>query len=444
MTRLGSAPMQLRFKTLMLTLLATASTTLSAAPVGYSINSDSGSSDYDSLYEVDLGTGVVSAPIGKVQLGPLESGIRKDVEGLAFAPSGDLYGLDDESLKLFRINTANAQVDPSQDFDLRGGDLTVKDNDFGMTFACDRSLYISSVIKEALYRIDIDSDDTTPQLVGAFDLSGVKISALAAEGSPARLYGLSNGTLGEGGGAPPGLYEINTASGKATLIGLLGNGVAPYAEGGLAFDDAGQLWAITDRSLDLKPSQVMRINKGTGAASDILEISVAGFESLAITTPGDCDPIPPVEPPVDEPVILNVAVEWFVDHEDLVADESAEIGLVCQSVEGGDGSVREFDRMFWRFSYVGASSSQAATVYPRLDGSTHCWTVDLLGLSSVESESTCSARAPVSLTAGDTEETCTVSITYFYEGIPSLNQYGLALISALMLLTGLIAVRRTG
>jgi hypothetical protein len=32
----------------------------------------------------------------------------------------------------------------------------------------------------------------------------------------------------------------------------------------------------------------------------------------------------------------------------------------------------------------------------------------------------------------------------FFEGIPSLSEYGLLLFSALMLLTGLFAVRRTG
>ena len=81
-------------------------------------------------------------------------------------------------------------------------------------------------------------------------------------------------------------------------------------------------------------------------------------------------------------------------------------------------------------------------IYPRFDGSTECWTEEFNLASAVESESTCDE--PISVLLGDSELSCIVTNTVFYEGIPTLNPIGLALISALLLMTGLISVRRHG
>ena len=40
------------------------------------------------------------------------------------------------------------------------------------------------------------------------------------------------------------------------------------------------------------------------------------------------------------------------------------------------------------------------------------------------------------------DASCTITNTRFYEGIPTLSQYGLLLLSLLMLMMGAIAVRR--
>ncbi|MCJ7815378.1 MAG: IPTL-CTERM sorting domain-containing protein, partial [Xanthomonadales bacterium] len=81
-----------------------------------------------------------------------------------------------------------------------------------------------------------------------------------------------------------------------------------------------------------------------------------------------------------------------------------------------------------------------ATLYPDFAGTTQCWTEEQAQVSAVEPESTCAE--PISIAVGDTAKSCIVVSTVFFEGIPTLNPYGLALISALMLLTGLISVRR--
>ena len=89
--------------TLLTILLTLLSASLAAAPIAYSINSDSGTVDEDSLYRIDLATGV-STRIASLTPEKL------DVEGLAFAPNGTLYAIDDESLTLFTLdpNTAVA------------------------------------------------------------------------------------------------------------------------------------------------------------------------------------------------------------------------------------------------------------------------------------------------------------------------------------------------
>ncbi len=553
--RLGFAPMQKLLKTLSLILLTTASATLSAAPVGYSINSDSATSEPDTLYTIDMSNGAVISKIGIIRLPPIPDqpiDRRQDVEGLAFAANGLLYGIDDEQLRLFGINPGSAVIDTNRDYLITGGGLTPRDNDFGMTFACDGDLYVTSVTNNALYRIDPGSGAAS--LVHPTNKLNTKISALAAYGEPVRLFGLSNGTAGAVPAVPPKLYEIDTTTGLATEIGQLGGSVGSYSEGGLSFDDAGQLWAITDRSLDSLPSQVMRINSSTGAASDVRNTTEQGFESLAIAPPRGCSTqgsdnsaafivqkrfedqnnITPVklnikcnggvplenslmvlpnqgdfgqtevrfvvenfddgnlscevweETPAGysaeydcqsgsscstntasgpcsfssvgfgqedlcliqnrvNPVGITVSKQWVYDREDRVEDiidDTVKVGLTCSSVFDGDGEPGGSGMMHWEWEFGGTSPGQMATVYPDFSGATRCWTDEAPKTSAVEPESTC--VPPITIALGDTARNCTVTNTIFFEGIPTLNPYGLALISALMLLTGLISVRRTG
>ena len=393
--------------------------------------------------------------------------------------------------------------------------------------------------------------DGTATLIGSEGSLGVNIGALAAYGNPVKLYGLGNGTPSGGLAASPNLYEIDILTGVATLIGPLGPGVGEYAEGGLSFDNDGQLWAISDRRMLLLPSQVMRINTTTGAASEIRDTQEEGFESLAIAVPRGCAPtgegenaafvvqkrfdddnnITPVQlnircntglpleqsltvlpnegafgnfevkfivgnfidgaldcevwedtpegysPDYDcqsgtscstndgsgpcsfnavgtgeenlcliqnrvDPVELTVTKEWLYNREGLDIDNSVTIELFCANVQDGDGSVINDDLMYWSWLFNGSPASQVATVYPDFAGTTSCWTTEDPKNSAVESHSTCSDGISISL--GDVDRNCIVTNTVFFEGIPTLSEYGLILISALMLLTGLIAVRRTG
>ena len=270
-------------RTILLSVMAVFSAATHAAPDGYSINSDSGSADADSLYRIDLATGAQTR-LGKVQ----SLGTTKiDVEGLAFAPDGTLYGVDDDSMTLFPINTDNGVVNSQQQFNLTGMPLG-GGNDFGLTFACDGTLYTTSVSTDSLYRVNLDGTTT---LLGNM---GQNISALAAWGNPVQLYGLSNGLKGDPQVADTRtLYSINPLNGATAPVGALGAAAASYTEAGLAFDSAGQLWAITDRRIVPENaagfgSQVLRVDTVTGAATLVSTTAEKGFESLAVTVPGGC------------------------------------------------------------------------------------------------------------------------------------------------------------
>ncbi|MGH8033610.1 MAG: hypothetical protein ACREO9_00180 [Lysobacterales bacterium] len=258
-----------------------------AAPDGYSINSDSGSGNADSLYRIDLATGAHTL-LGKVQsLGKT----KIDVEGLAFAPDGTLYGVDDDSLTLFPINTDNGTVNSAKDVQITGMQAGGK-NDFGLAFGCDGTLYTTSVTEKTLYRVSLDGTATRVGNLGSLNQN---ISALAAWGNPVKLYGLSNGLKGDPQVPDTrSLYSIDTVTGVTTLIGSgLGAGAASYAEAGMAFDSSGQLWAITDRrvvpeGIDFG-SQVLKVNTTTGVATLASTTTETGFESLSVTVPGGCN-----------------------------------------------------------------------------------------------------------------------------------------------------------
>ena len=281
-------------KTVATALLSLACTAAIAAPFGYSVNSDEDSGDR--LYRIDLATGI-SESRGLVQSA---STTFTDVEGLAFDQNNQLWGIDDQTRSLFPLSTGNGTVDLN-DVEPVTGFNALAGNDFGMTFNCSGELYISSVAEGALFLL---STDGTATRLGSL---GANISALASYGSPARLFGLGNGLLDDVGTQDNrSLYEINTATGAATLVGSLGNAVADYYEAGLAFDEDGQLWAITDRNGggQARPSEILRLDMNTGTAALVATTTVTGFESLAIAPPSGCALAP--APPNAGPLIPTV------------------------------------------------------------------------------------------------------------------------------------------
>jgi hypothetical protein len=258
-----------------------------AAPVmGYSVNSDSASDEQDSLFQIDLSNST-DEYIGRLIPNP---DIQRDTEGLAFDADNVLWGIDDLTLTLFRINTESGAILFQDERTLKGLPTPpLGGHDFGMTFSCDNTLYIASVYADTLYELDLEGNSV------AIGKLGAPISAIAAIGTPTRLYGLGNGLDKDGKLNSPYLYRIDAETGAAEQIGTLGLGDAAsaYNQAGLAFDSEGKLWAITDRrgvngSKDGMPSQILRIDTEYGTATRVGETSEVGFESLAIAAPTDC------------------------------------------------------------------------------------------------------------------------------------------------------------
>ena len=274
--------MNKKFRNTLLVLVSTFAISANAEPMAYSVSSDGS----DSLYRIDLATGADQ------YRGKLNTGIqdRTDTEGLAFSPGPDslLWGMDDAAGTLFPINPLNGTINWQDEIQLPLELQIGGGNDFGMTFACDNSLYFTSVKTRNLYRVDPEGNFST---VGANAALGVNISAIASIGNPVRLYGLGNGQFENGSTDSPNLYSINTATGTTSLIGPLSEtGEFVYNEAGLAFDSDGFLWAITDRSqINNQKSQILRINVETGEATLVATtVNQVGYESLAISQPSNC------------------------------------------------------------------------------------------------------------------------------------------------------------
>lgn len=280
-------------------LIALPLATAMAAPMGYSVNSDQPSTSLqdpsgDQLFLIDLATGNEQLIGSIINTQGFE---RKDVEGLALDADGTLWGVDDETGKLFPVNKESALIPHEEERAITGFDA-IQGNDFGLTFTCSGELYITSVKTRSLYLLGLDG---TAEVVGNTGNLGANISAIAAIGEPATLYGLSNGRISEGGELDTrSLYRISTETGTASLIGPLGSGASDYFQAGLSFDANGDLWAITDRrtSQDNLGSELLRLDTGTGEATLISTTKVTGFESLAIASPAGCEAFtsPPPSP----------------------------------------------------------------------------------------------------------------------------------------------------
>ena len=267
--------------------------------MAYSVNSDQPLGD--TLHQLDLTSGN-STPIGDAV--SAFGVVKTDIEGLTIAPDLSLWGVDEDSLKLFQIDTLTGTVVQESEKSISGL-LSTRANDFGLTYTCFGQLYATSVTSQVLYEIDRFGHATT---VGEPGSLGVNISAIAAHGNnPVRIFGLGNGLLGdEGPDDNRSLYEISPETGVATIIGDIGNAPSPYTQAGLSFDALGKLWAITDRSASGEFSEILSINTGTGVALVESTTTVTGFESLAVAPPVGCvspEDLPPghIIPTLDGP-----------------------------------------------------------------------------------------------------------------------------------------------
>lgn len=227
-----------------------------AEPYAYVTNTDAEANPISyRLLKVDLATGS-SQVIGRMGF--------FDVEGLAMAADGTLYGVSDQSPKtLFTIDTSfgrgTAVGSGNNNLGVAGEGVGSFDSlDLGLAFTCDGRLWMSSDTTGKLW--EVNRNTGAARLVGNM---GAKISGLA--GTADALYGV-------GIESDRGLFKINVDTAQATRVGQVPN-LAPYVDAGMDVDSAGNLWAVLDYDPppDSRPgdsgkqSDLVKINAQTGA-----------------------------------------------------------------------------------------------------------------------------------------------------------------------------------
>jgi hypothetical protein len=136
------------------------------------------------------------------------------------------------------------------------------------------------------------------------------------------------------------------------------------------------------------------------------------------------------------PVEFAVSKVWDVSNVgggDYV-DTSADFKITCDSeiVNGYDD-----DGEWYVWKYINGDATVTVNVIPNYEGS-ECWVSEPDVDSAVEVTNGC---VSVDIELGQ-DASCTITNTVFFEGIPTLNQYGMAIMALLMLGVGFVGFRR--
>jgi hypothetical protein len=267
---------------LLIALLAV-SASLWAEPIAFGVNSRGNETDsqrVNALWKVHLLTGQAEYVGWTSYL---------DLEALAFDADGTLFGADDDSNTLVRVSQVTGLAIPVGGIGNRNnmGFPLSEQFDFGMSFDCQGEAFVVSDVQSSLFAADMESGRLTR--IGEAGSLGAPITDIAIWGD--HVFGIGVGSNRDGSQAAPNLYRIDLEAASAELIGPLGSDVSPYNNAGLAFDEHGFLWAITDRRAVAGgdfPSEILRIDPATGRAEKVAE-TIVGIESLAIAPTSGCE-----------------------------------------------------------------------------------------------------------------------------------------------------------
>lgn len=184
------------------------------------------------LYRLDLGnrTGVALGTYGSA--GGQEIA---DIEGLAFAPNGTLFGVSDPAKGLYRLNISTGRATFVARFEQSLRDAPSLD--LGLAFTCDGRAWIASDEMRRLW--ELNPTDGSTRFVAN---TPVRLSGLAARGN--ELFGISVSGQNDVS-LDQSIYRIDTATGELTRIGSFQTPL-PIVDAGLDFDEEGRLWATFD------------------------------------------------------------------------------------------------------------------------------------------------------------------------------------------------------
>ena len=142
-----------------------------------------------------------------------------------------------------------------------------------------------------------------------------------------------------------------------------------------------------------------------------------------------------------DPVTASVTKEWYFPNTGgQYIPQVTDITIWCDSeIVGGT-----FDNPYWyeTFEDVEGTKTVTSDVVPDFPMS-YCWADESITDSSIEKESDCGDVAdPGMVVSVGNPDSCKMTNTVFFEGIPTLNQWGVALMALLMLGVGLVGFRR--
>lgn len=258
-----SAPRRARGFLAALTLAAAALPVL-AGPIGYTAWDVSGN---DRLVRMDLATGAGTVIGTGAGLG------FSDVDGLSFDGSGNLWGVDDNTNRLIRIDTVSGSATAVGSF---GSGF----NDMGLAWGGGR-MYMAATDSAgtigSLYTVDTGTGSAT--LVGDFGLDGngqrLRIRSLGYHAGT--LYGWSNRDT---------LVTIDTGTGRASTVGSFSFASAVIGQDGFDIDPATGLgWSIAEvenRTYTLDLATGRATVRATSLSCNGGSCGAGGFNSLAI------------------------------------------------------------------------------------------------------------------------------------------------------------------
>jgi hypothetical protein len=186
---------------------------------------------FDTLFRLDLSTGSGSA-VG-TGFGFAGGAQVADMDSLAFAPDGTLYGVaDSPRAALYRLSTASGRAILVAQF--RDGGQLIDNNqrlDAAIAFTCSGKLLMASRAQNRLWEVDpatasVRSIGSLAAAIGGMADRAGEVLALGVAGSE-------------------GLYRLSEAdAGTARLPSALS--ARAFAAGAIAFDGDGRLWAVLD------------------------------------------------------------------------------------------------------------------------------------------------------------------------------------------------------
>jgi hypothetical protein len=151
---------------------------------------------------------------------------------------------------------------------------------------------------------------------------------------------------------------------------------------------------------------------------------------------------------VNEPNLVDIEIEklWIIEGMggDSV-DQNYRLTLFCDAqIEGGQETCPVYSEgpipYYQTCLIIDGNGSdtfieQARPDYP----SSHCWVIETVYDDYVEVDNGC---LNMQISAAEGGDSCLITNTVFFEGIPTLNQYGMLLLALLMLGVGLVGFRR--